>query len=113
VRSTSDSTETQIIFDDQGKIKAIVPVIRNDAHRIIEECMLAANVCASDFLHENEQPALYRVHEGPTPEKLAALRGFLAEFGLDLGGGEKPHAKDYAEAAGKIKDRPDRNCCRR
>ena len=101
------STETQIVFDDQGKIKEIVPVIRNDAHRIIEECMLAANVCASDFLHENKQPALYRVHEGPTPEKLAALRGFLAEFGLDLGGGDKPHAKDYAALLDKIKDRPD------
>jgi ribonuclease R len=101
------STETQIVFDDQGKIKEIVPVIRNDAHRIIEECMLAANVCASDYLHENKQPALFRVHEGPTPEKLAALRGFLAEFGLDLGGGDKPHAKDYAALLEKIKDRPD------
>jgi ribonuclease R len=101
------STETQIIFDDNGKIREIVPVIRNDAHRIIEECMLAANVCASDFLHENKQPALFRVHEGPTPEKLAALRGFLAEFGLDLGGGDKPHAKDYAALLEKIKDRPD------
>ena len=101
------STETQIIFDDQGKIREIVPVIRNDAHRIIEECMLAANVCASDYLHENKQPALFRVHEGPTPEKLAALRGFLAEFGLDLDGGDKPHAKDYGALLEKIKDRPD------
>ncbi len=101
------STETQILFDDQGKIRDIVPVIRNDAHRIIEECMLAANVCASDFLHENKQPALFRVHEGPTPEKLAALRSFLAEFGLDLGGGDKPHAKEYAALLDKIKDRPD------
>ncbi|WP_310446731.1 ribonuclease R [Thiobacillus sp.] len=101
------STETQMQFDDDGKIKAIVPVIRNDAHRIIEECMLAANVCASDYLHVNEQPALFRVHEGPTPEKLAALRGFMAEFGLDLTGGDKPHAKDYAALLEKIKDRPD------
>jgi ribonuclease R len=101
------STETQMQFDDDGKIKAIVPVIRNDAHRIIEECMLAANVCASDYLHVNEQPALFRVHEGPTPEKLAALRGFMAEFGLDLPGGDKPHAKDYAALLEKIKGRPD------
>lgn len=101
------STETQIVFDDQGKIKEIVPVIRNDAHRIIEECMLAANVCASDYLNVNKQPALFRVHEGPTPEKLAILRGFLAEFGLDLGGGDKPHAKDYGVLLDKIKDRPD------
>ena len=67
------STESQMLFDDQGKIKAIVKVERNDAHRIIEECMLAANVCASDYFQENKQPALYRVHEGPTTEKLAAL----------------------------------------
>ncbi len=101
------STETQINFDEQGKIKEIVPVIRNDAHRIIEECMLAANVCASDFLHANKQPTLFRVHEGPTAERLAALRGFLAEFGLDLGGGDKPHAKEYGVLLEKIKDRPD------
>ncbi|OYW39299.1 MAG: ribonuclease R [Hydrogenophilales bacterium 12-61-10] len=101
------STETQMLFDEEGKIKAIVPVIRNDAHRIIEECMLAANVCASDYLHVNKQPALFRVHEGPTPEKLAALRGFMAEFGLDLTGGDKPHAKDYAALLEKIKPRPD------
>ncbi|HQT31396.1 MAG TPA: ribonuclease R [Thiobacillus sp.] len=101
------STETQMLFDEEGKIKAIVPVIRNDAHRIIEECMLAANVCASDYLHVNKQPALFRVHEGPTTEKLAALRGFMAEFGLDLTGGDKPHAKDYAALLEKIKPRPD------
>ncbi len=102
------STETQIVFDDQGKIREIVPVIRNDAHRIIEECMLAANVCASDFLHRHKQPALFRIHEGPTAERLATLRSFLAEFGLDLGGGDTPHAKDYAALLDKIKDRPDR-----
>ena len=101
------STETQMQFDEQGKINAIVPVIRNDAHRIIEECMLSANVCASDYLLENKQPALYRVHEGPTPEKLAALRGFMAEFGLDLPGGDKPHAKDFGTLLEKIKPRPD------
>jgi len=101
------STETQIVFDDQGKIREIVPVIRNDAHRIIEECMLAANVCASDFLHKHKQPALYRVHEGPTVERLTALREFLAEFGLDLGGGDKPHAREYAALLDRIKDRPD------
>ncbi len=101
------STETQILFDEQGKIREIVPVVRNDAHRIIEECMLAANVCASDFLQTHKQPSLYRIHEGPTAEKLTALRQFLAEFGLDLGGGDKPHAKDYAALLDKIRDRPD------
>ena len=102
-----ETVETQMVFDDQGKIERIIPVSRNDAHRIIEECMLAANVCASDFLHENEHAALYRVHEGPTPEKLEKLREFLKEFGLSLSGGEEPHAKDYARLLEKIKGRPD------
>ena len=102
-----ETIETQIIFDDQGKIDRIVPVRRNDAHRLIEECMLAANVCASDFLRKKKQPMLYRVHEGPTPEKLAALREFLKGFGLTLSGGDTPEAKDYAKLLERVKDRPD------
>ena len=102
-----ETIETQMIFDDQGKIERIVPVKRNDAHRLIEECMLAANVCASDFLQTHKHPTLYRIHEGPTPEKLEALRGFLKEFGFSLDGGDDPHAKDYAALLAKIKDRPD------
>ena len=102
-----ETIETQMFFDDQGKIERIVPTQRNDAHRIIEECMLAANVCASDFLAVSEHPALYRIHEGPTPEKLAALREFLREFGLQLTGGEEPQAKDYARLLEKVKPRPD------
>ena len=102
-----ETTETRMIFDDNGKIERIVPEVRNDAHRLIEECMLAANVCASDFLQTHGHPALYRVHEGPTPEKLEKLRGFLAEFGLGLGGGDEPRAKDYAALLDKVKDRPD------
>jgi ribonuclease R len=102
-----ETTETEIIFNEQRKIERIVPVKRNDAHRVIEECMLAANVCASDYLSEHKQPMLFRVHEGPTPEKLAALREFLASFGFDLGGGDKPHAKDYAALLAKVRDRPD------
>ncbi|MDO8466043.1 MAG: ribonuclease R, partial [Gallionella sp.] len=102
-----ETVETQMIFTGQGKIERIVPVIRNDAHRLIEECMLAANVCASDFLKSRKHPALYRVHEGPTPEKLEALRTFLKQFGLDLTGGDTPHAKDYAKLLASIKGRPD------
>lgn len=102
-----ETVETQMHFNDQGKIERIVPTERNDAHRIIEECMLAANVCASDFLAANEHPALYRIHEGPTPQKLEALREFLREFGLQLTGGEAPKAKDYAKLLEKIKGRPD------
>ncbi len=102
-----ETVETQIVFDGDGKIDRIVPVHRNDAHRLIEECMLAANVCASDFLSAAEHPALYRVHEGPTEVKLAALREFLKEFGLHLQGGDEPHAKDYAKLLESIKPRPD------
>ncbi len=102
-----ETVETEMVFDEQGKISNIVAATRNDAHRIIEECMLAANVCASDFLHAHEHAALYRIHEGPTPEKLEKLRGFLKEFGLQLGGGAKPQAKDYAQLLDKLKGRPD------
>ena len=102
-----ETIETQMIFNAEGKIERIQPVIRNDAHRIIEECMLSANVCASDFLHSHEHSTLYRVHEGPTPEKLVALRDFLKGFGLALPGGDKPHAKDYAKLLEQIKPRPD------
>jgi ribonuclease R len=103
-----ETVETRMIFDDHGKIERIEPYERNDAHRIIEECMLAANVCASDFLKEREHPALYRVHEGPTPERLAKLRDFLGTFGLQLTGGDDPQAKDYAKLIDKIQNRPDK-----
>jgi ribonuclease R len=102
-----ESTETMMIFDDNGKIERIVPTGRNDAHKLIEECMLAANVCAADFLNKNEHPALYRIHEGPTPEKLEALRTFMAEVGFGVTGGDKPHAKDYGKLMNQIKARPD------
>lgn len=102
-----ESIETMMMFDDNGKIERIVPVSRNDAHKLIEECMLAANVCAADFLKTREHAALYRIHEGPTPEKLEALRTFMGEVGFGVGGGEKPHAKDYSKLMQQIKDRPD------
>jgi len=102
-----ETTETRMIFDDNGKIAQIVPEVRNDAHRLIEECMLAANVCASDFLAKREHPALYRIHESPAEEKLVKLRDFLKEFGLGLTGGDEPRASDYAKLLEQVKDRPD------
>ena len=102
-----ETIETEMVFDGQGKIARIVPVKRSDAHRVIEECMLAANVCASDFLRANKQPMLYRIHEGPTAEKLGAVREFLKGFGLQLSGGDDPHARDYAKLLVRVKDRPD------
>ncbi len=102
-----ESVETQMIFDDNGKIEKIVPVVRNDAHKLIEECMLAANVCAADFLLKNKHTALFRNHLGPTPEKLATLREQLGLLGLQLGGGDNPSPKDYAVLAEQFKGRPD------
>ena len=102
-----ETTETQMLFNEQGKIENIVPVVRNDAHRIIEECMLAANVCASDFLAQNKHVCLYRIHEAPGDEKLKNLRAFLGEFGLALGGGDDPKAKDYSVLLEMVKQRPD------
>ena len=103
-----ETLETRMSFDDNGKISSIDPYHRNDAHRLIEECMLAANVCASEYLHGCEHPALYRVHEGPTTERLVKLRDFLGTFGLQLGGGDTPSAKDYAALLARIGDRPDK-----
>jgi len=102
-----ETVETRMLFDAKGKIEKIVAEPRNDAHRIIEECMLAANVCAGNFLAEHAHPALYRVHDVPSPEKVAALRDFLAEIGLQLPGGEIPKPGDYAQLLEKIKKRPD------
>ncbi|MEN9295640.1 MAG: ribonuclease, partial [Pseudomonadota bacterium] len=102
-----ETTETQIISNDLGKIERIEPRIRNDAHRLIEECMLAANVCAADFLERNQHLALFRVHAEPSVEKLMTLRQVLRTAGLTLGGGEKPKPKDFAKLILEIKPRPD------
>ena len=102
-----DTVETQMQFNDHGKIEAIVPVIRNDAHRLIEECMLAANVCAADFLEKKKQPGLFRIHGTPSPEKLQGLRDFMKEFGLGLEGGDSPTGKDYGKLLDQIRERPD------
>jgi len=102
-----ESSETVMFFNEEGKIERIEPSVRNEAHRLIEECMLAANVCAAEFLQKHEHPALYRIHEGPTPEKLELLRTFMGEFGFGVGGGDSPHAKDYGKLLTLIKNRPD------
>ncbi|MGN6703032.1 MAG: ribonuclease R, partial [Burkholderiaceae bacterium] len=102
-----ETTETYIVCNAAGKIEQILPRTRNDAHRLIEECMLAANVCAADLLERHKQPTLYRIHAGPTKEKLNQLRTFLKQVGLTLGGGDTPSASDYAELMEKVKLRPD------
>jgi ribonuclease R len=102
-----DTTETRIVFGEGRKIDSIVPVVRNDAHKLIEECMLLANTATADYLSSHKIPILYRVHDKPKLEKLTALREFLGELGLSLKGGDKPEAKDYGELLGQIKERPD------
>ncbi|MBK1649751.1 ribonuclease R [Rhabdochromatium marinum] len=102
-----DTVETQFIFNDQGRIQAIEPRTRNDAHRIIEECMLAANVAAARAFERKKMPALFRIHESPKAEKLSDLREFLAELGLNLPGGDKPTAKDYGALLNSVRERAD------
>ncbi len=102
-----DTTETLIEFGENKKIARIHPIERNDAHKIIEECMIAANVAAARFLAKAKIPSLYRTHEGPNEEKLQELRVFLGELGLSLGGGDKPLPKDYARLVNCIGERPD------
>ena len=102
-----DTVETRFKFDDKGKVAEVVPLQRHDAHKLIEECMLAANVAAARLLLRHKVPSMYRIHERPSNEKLTDLGEFLRELGLSLGGGMEPTAKDYAELLQKVKDRPD------
>ncbi|WP_346838567.1 ribonuclease R [Microbulbifer sp. SAOS-129_SWC] len=102
-----ETTETRIIFDAQRKIERIVPVQRNDAHKLIEECMLAANVCAAELMELSELPALYRVHDTPKEEKLANLREYLGELGLRLPGGAEPQPMDFQHLLDQVEGRAD------
>ncbi len=102
-----ETTETYIVCNAAGKIEQILPRTRNDAHKVIEECMLAANVCAADLLERHKHPGMFRVHAPPAKEKLNQLRTFLKQVGLNLGGGDTPSASDYAELMTKVKPRPD------
>lgn len=102
-----DTTETQMIFSDGGKIDRIIPRARNVAHRIIEEFMLLANETAAKHLEKSEVPILYRVHDLPDADRLEGLRDFLKSFSLRLGGGESPVSKDYAKLLERVEARPD------
>jgi ribonuclease R len=102
-----ETTETQIICDDAGRIEKIVPRTRNEAHRLIEEAMLAANVCSADFIAEGKHPGLFRVHEGPTPEKKEILRGYLKAMGVGLSITDDPKPGEFQAIAEATKERPD------
>jgi len=101
-----ETTETRMVFDENRKIQEIVPVVRNDAHKLIEECMLMANVATARYLKWHKMPMLYRVHEKPMEERLKNLRTFLGDFGLTLEGGDEPTAHDYADVAAKVDGEP-------
>lgn len=102
-----ETTETRIQFNEDRKIERIVPIKRNDAHKLIEECMLCANVCAAKFIEKHNLIGLFRVHEGPTETKLANLRAYLSELGLGLAGGDKPTPGDYQQLLQMIQGRSD------
>ena len=102
-----ETTETQIVCDENGRIEKIVPRTRTEAHKLIEESMLAANVCAADFIALHKHPSLYRVHEGPTPEKTAVLQNYLRSLGLGLGISEDPTPGEFQAIAQATKDRVD------
>ncbi|MDO5623289.1 MAG: ribonuclease R [Pseudomonadota bacterium] len=102
-----ETTETQIVCDESGRIEKIVPRTRNDAHRLIEECMLAANVCSADFILQSKHPGLYRVHEGPTPEKQDILRAYLKALGLGLTISDDPRPAEFQQIAQATAERPD------
>jgi len=102
-----ETTETQIVCDENGRIEKIVPRVRTEAHKLIEEAMLAANVCAADFISLHKHPCLYRVHEGPTPEKKTLLQNYLKGLGLGLAIGDDPTPGEYQAIANATKDRPD------
>jgi ribonuclease R len=102
-----ETTETQIVCDDNGRIEKIVPRTRTEAHKLIEEAMLAANVCSADFIAQHKHPSLYRVHEGPTPEKKTLLQNYLRALGLGLSISDDPKPGEFQAIAAATKDRPD------
>jgi ribonuclease R len=102
-----ETVETQIVCDESGRIEKIIPRTRNDAHKLIEEAMLAANVCSADFILQSKHAGLYRVHEGPTPEKQEALRAYLKTTGVGLSISDNPSPGEFQAIANATKDRPD------
>ena len=102
-----ETVETQIICDEGGRIEKIVPRTRNEAHRLIEEAMLAANVCSADFIGQSKHAGLFRVHEGPTPEKNEILRNYLKATGVGMTISEDPSPGEFQAIAQATKDRPD------
>jgi len=104
-----DRIESQILFNDKGKIDNIVASQRNDAHKLIEECMLMANQSTAKFLGKHKEDFLYRIHPKPTSEKIEVTRKFLSAVGLSLEGGNEPESRDFAKVLKNAKGRDDEN----
>ena len=102
-----ETTETQIVCDESGRIEKIVPRTRNDAHKLIEEAMLAANVCSADFIQQSKHVGLFRVHEGPTPEKQEILRNYLKAMGVAQTISDNPQPSEFRHIAEMTKERPE------
>lgn len=102
-----EAPEPMFQMDDHGQISGITGRWRGDAHKLIEECMLLANVAAAKFLIRHKKPSLYRVHEGPSVDKLIATRAALAPLGLHLQGGDDPAPEDYQAVMEQARGRAD------
>ncbi|WP_342607668.1 ribonuclease R [Vibrio tritonius] len=103
-----ETVETKFIFNANRKIDRIEPLVRNDAHKIIEECMILANIASASYVEKAKEPALYRIHETPGEERLMGFRDFLGELGLNLAGGLEPSPTDYAMLMQQVGERPDK-----
>ncbi|MGK2960476.1 MAG: ribonuclease R [Candidatus Malihini olakiniferum] len=99
--------EAKFIFNAERRIERVESMVRNDAHKMIEECMILANISAAKFVDKNNEVALFRVHGRPSEDHVLALRSVLSELGLTLKGGMKPEPKNYAELMTLVADRPD------
>ncbi|QWF33225.1 ribonuclease R [Pseudoalteromonas sp. SiA1] len=102
-----ETLETRFVFNAQRKIESIVPVIRNDAHKLIEECMILANVSAAKLLEKHEASALYRVHDEPDSEKLGNFTQFLTELGIESTLSDEPTPKEITHVLARLGDRPE------
>jgi ribonuclease R len=102
-----DLPETKIVVDADGNIGAVVPRLRVDAHRLIEECMIAANVEAARFLRRHRLPTLFRVHEGPEEKKFEDLRVMLQGLGFPLPDSAQRQPRELNRILGRLRDRPD------
>jgi ribonuclease R len=102
-----ETEESLFLFNEEKKIESVVPLIRNDAHKIIEECMILANVATAKFIEKNKKPGLFRVHDKPSEDKYNNFVSYLSELGISLPKREAPEPKDYCDILAKVANRPD------